>query len=162
MLCNHLLSAPGRSAALATLATLAACTGEPVGWAAQNQQICSPPPPFREAAPADAYQQAVARDECIHNWAYRLARSPDQADAVVGAVLGACRTSIVRSATMVAEGDPEAERFYLADFERSSRERALFRVVQARAGRCSLEPRATAASPATPPPADSAAANASG
>ena len=136
---------PRPAAALALLALLGACTGEPIGWAADQQQICSPPPPFREIAPADAYQQAVARDECIHNWAYRLSRSNDDAEAVVGAVIGACRTSIDRSATMVAAGDPEAERFYLAEFERASRERALFRVVQARAGRCSLEPRAIVA-----------------
>lgn len=130
---------------------LGACTGEPIGWTADQQQICSPPPPFREVAPADPYQQAVARDECIHNWAYRLARSDDGAEAVVGAVIGACRTSIDRSATMVAAGDPEAERFYLAEFERASRERALFRVVQARAGRCSLEPRAIQAQAVAPP-----------
>jgi hypothetical protein len=120
-----------------------ACSAEPIGWTGADAGICSPPPRFREAAPTDAYQQAVARDECIHAWAYRLARSTDAAEAVVGAVLGACRTPIARSATMVAEGDPEAERFYLAEFERTSRERALFRVVQARAGRCSLEPRAS-------------------
>ena len=140
-----------RIVALATLTLLCACTGEPIGWAADQQQICSPPPPFREVAPADAYQQAVARDECIHNWSYRLARSEDDAEAVVGAVIGACRTSIDRSATMVAAGDPEAERFYLAEFERASRERALFRVVQARAGRCSLEPRAIDAEALAPP-----------
>ena len=142
-------SRPSRLAAIALAALLGACTGEPIGWAADQAQICSPPPPFRETAPADAYQQAVARDECIHNWAYRLSRSDDDAEAVVGAVVGACRTSIDRSATMVAAGDPEAERFYMAEFERASRERALFRVVQARAGRCSLEPRAAEA-PAAP------------
>lgn len=141
----HVLAWRRRAAALALPALLGACTGEPIGWAADQQQICSPPPPFRETAPADPYQQAVARDECIHNWAYRLARSDDDAEAVVGAVIGACRASIDRSATMVAAGDPEAERFYLAEFERASRERALFRVVQARAGRCSLEPRAIGA-----------------
>lgn len=139
-----------RLAALGPLALIGACTAEPAGWTADQQRICSPPPPFREAAPADAYQQAVARDECIHNWAYRLARSNDDAEAVVGAVIGACRTSIDRSATMVAAGDPEAERFYLAQFERASRERALFRIVQARAGRCSLEPRAIEPEPAAP------------
>ena len=146
--CSRLL--PRRIAAIALVALLGACTAEPVGWTADRQQICSPPPPFREVAPADAYQQAVARDECIHNWAYRLSRSQDDAEAVVGAVIGACRTSIDRSATMVAAGDPEAERFYLAEFERSSRERALFRVVQARAGRCSLEPRAIEAQAVAP------------
>lgn len=152
---------PRRAAAFALLAMLGACTGEPIGWTADQQQICSPPPPFREVAPADAYQQAVARDECIHNWAYRLARSDDEAEAVVGAVIGACRTSIDRSATMVAAGDPEAERFYLAEFERASRERALFRVVQARAGRCSLEPRAIEAE-AVAPQADQAEAQGEG
>jgi hypothetical protein len=151
---------PRRAAALALVAALGGCTAEPLGWAADQRQICSPPPPFRESAPADAYQQAVARDECIHNWAYRLARSTDEAEAVVGAVIGACRTSIARSATMVAEGDPEAERYYLAEFERASRERALFRVVQARAGRCSLEPRADGVE-ALPQP-DSAGNNAAG
>ena len=140
-----------RAAVLPLLGLVAACTGQPIGWAADQQQICSPPPPFRETAPADPYQQAVARDECIHNWAYRLSRSDDDAEAVVGAVIGACRTSIDRSATMVAEGDPEAERFYLAEFERASRERALFRIVQARAGRCSLEPRAIEAEAVAPP-----------
>jgi hypothetical protein len=151
---NRSAPLPRRAAALALLALLGACTGEPIGWAADQAQICSPPPPFRESAPADAYQQAVARDECIHNWAYRLSRSEDDAEAVVGAVVGACRTSIDRSATMVAEGDPEAERFYLAEFERASRERALFRIVQARAGRCSLEPRSVEAE--APAPANQA------
>ena len=151
MLFAHPFFLPRRASALVPLALLGACTGQPIGWTADQQQICSPPPPFRETAPADPYQQAVARDECIHNWAYRLARSDDDAEAVVGAVIGACRTSIDRSATMVAEGDPEAERFYLAEFERASRERALFRIVQARAGRCSLEPRAIEAEAVTPP-----------
>ena len=158
------LAVPRRAAALAVLGLLGACTGQPIGWTADQQQICSPPPPFRETAPADAYQQAVARDECIHNWAYRLSRSDDDAEAVVGAVIGACRTSIDRSATMVAAGDPEAERFYLAEFERASRERALFRIVQARAGRCSLEPRAfeaeAAAAPASLGPAENVQQNA--
>ena len=98
--------------------------------------ICAAVPALRQEAAANAYQQAIQRDECIHRWGYRFAATPDQADSVVGAVIGACRAQIDRSATLLGEGDPEAERYYLAEMERVARERALYRVIQARAGNC--------------------------
>jgi hypothetical protein len=98
--------------------------------------LCAPVPASREQPAANAYQQAIQRDECIHRWSYRFAGVPDDADAVVGAVIGACRAQIDRSATMLGEGDPEAERWYLTEMERVARERALYRVIQARAGNC--------------------------
>lgn len=98
--------------------------------------LCDPIPPPRQQPAANAYQQAIQRDECIHRWGYRLAAAPDDADAVVGAVIGACRAQIDRSATLLGEGDEEAERYYLTEMERVARERALYRVVQARAGKC--------------------------
>ena len=101
-----------------------------------NRGICAPLPPVRQEAAADAYQQAIQRDECIHLWAYRLAHAPDEAEAVVGAVIGACRAQIDRSATILGNGDSEAERWYLSEMERVARERALYRVIQARAGNC--------------------------
>lgn len=109
-------------------ASLAEATGE--------DALCAPVPPVRQEAAANAYQQAVQRDECIHRWAYRFAGVPDDAEAVVGAVIGACRAQIDRSATMLGEGDSEAERWYLSEMERTSRERAMYRVIQARAGNC--------------------------
>ena len=66
-----------------------------------------------------------------------LDRAPDSAESVVGAVIGACRSQIDRSATMLGEGDQDAERYYLTEMERVARERALYRVIQARAGHCS-------------------------
>ena len=99
--------------------------------------ICAPVPAARQDNAANAYQQAIQRDECIHRWGYRLARAPDTAESVVGAVIGACRAQIDRSATMLGNGDPEAERWYLTEMERVARERALYRVIQARAGNCS-------------------------
>lgn len=108
--------------------SLADASGEP--------GICAEVPPQRQEPAANAYQQAIQRDECIHRWSYRFAAAPDDAEAVVGAVIGACRAQIDRSATLLGEGDPEAERWYLAEMERASRERALYRVIQARAGGC--------------------------
>lgn len=99
--------------------------------------LCVPVPAARTDQAANAYQQAVQRDECIHRWSYRFARVPDSAEAVVGAVIGACRAQIDRSATMLGEGDDAAERFYLAEMEKAAKERALYRVIQARAGNCS-------------------------
>jgi hypothetical protein len=99
--------------------------------------LCAPIPPVREKPAENAYEQAIQRDECIHRYAYLFARARDDADAVVGAVIGACRGPIDRSATMLGAGDPQAERWYLTEMERVARERALYRVIQARAGHCS-------------------------
>ena len=127
------------SLALLILLSLAGC-GEvrhSLADAHGDRGICAPLPELRQQAAADSYQQAVQRDECIHRFGYAFAAAPDPADAVVGAVIGACRSQIDRSATMLGEGDPEAERWFLEQMERAARERALYRVVQARAGSCS-------------------------
>jgi len=126
-------------AAAALLATLVGGCGElrpSLADAAGDRGICAPVPASREQPAANAYQQAIQRDECIHRWSYRFAHAPDEAEAVVGAVIGACRAQIDRSATMLGEGDAEAERWYLAEMERVARERALYRIIQARAGNC--------------------------
>lgn len=99
--------------------------------------LCAPIPAERHEAAADAYQQAVQRDECIHRWSYAFAAAPDSAEAVVGAVIGACRAQIDRSAAMLGQNDEEAERWFLAEMDRAARERALYRVIQARVGNCS-------------------------
>ncbi len=104
--------------------------------AAEEPGLCAEIPPVRDQPAQNAYQQAIQRDECIHRFSYRFARAPDDAEAIVGAVLGACRADIARSATLLGEGDPEAERWYLSEMERAARERAFYRVIQARAGNC--------------------------
>ena len=124
---------------LLACAMLAGCSGmkQSLADADGGAGICAPVPPARQDTAANAYQQAIQRDECIHRWGYRLARAPDSAESVVGAVIGACRSQIDRSATMLGEGDQDAERYYLTEMERVARERALYRVIQARAGHCS-------------------------
>lgn len=132
-----LRSKPALAATLALLATGCGELKTSLAEASSGESLCAPVPAARTDQATNAYQQAVQRDECIHRWSYRFARVPDSAEAVVGAVLGACRAQIDRSATMLGEGDDAAERFYLAEMEKAARERALYRVIQARAGNCS-------------------------
>jgi hypothetical protein len=123
----------------ALLASLAGC-GElraSLADARGRSDLCAPVPAARQDAAGDTYQQAVQRDECIHRWSYAFAAAPDSAEAVVGAVIGACRGQIDRSAAMLGQGDAEAERWFLAEAERAARERALYRIIQARVGNCS-------------------------
>lgn len=124
---------------LALLTALGACSEMRTSLAETpgGSGLCAPVPPVRQEPAANAYQQAIQRDECIHRWSYLFAPAPDSAEAVVGAVIGACRAQIDRSATLLGEGDPDAERWYLSEMERVARERALYRVIQARAGNCS-------------------------
>jgi hypothetical protein len=128
----------GRIASLALIAALGACAEMRTSLAETPGEagLCAPVPPVRQEPAANAYQQAIQRDECIHRWSYQFASVPDSAESVVGAVIGACRAQIDRSATLLGEGDPEAERWYLSEMERVARERALYRVIQARAGNC--------------------------
>lgn len=135
----HHASRRCRAAIAAATALLATGCGElktSLAEANGGESLCAPVPAARTDQAANAYQQAVQRDECIHRWSYRFAAVPDSAESVVGAVIGACRAQIDRSATMLGEGDDAAERFYLAEMEKAAKERALYRVIQARAGNC--------------------------
>lgn len=130
---------PLAAGTLAVAATLAGCTDVRTNLSdvgGRDARLCATVPELRQDPAANAYQQAIQRDECIHRWSYLFAPVADSAEAVVGAVIGACRAQIDRSATLLGEGDPEAERWYLQEMERVARERALYRVIQARAGNC--------------------------
>jgi hypothetical protein len=132
---GHIRFATWGAQGLALLA-LAGCGERPDGEAGRPSPLCAPIPAPRAQPAANAYEQAIQRDECIHRYAYLFAPTRDSAEAVVGAVIGACRAPIDRSATMLGNGDADAERWYLSEMERVARERALYRVIQARAGRC--------------------------
>ncbi|HZG46913.1 MAG TPA: hypothetical protein VEZ41_11715 [Allosphingosinicella sp.] len=124
---------------LAAASALGACSDTRISLAEVGRGeagLCAPVPTLRQDPAVNAYQQAIQRDECIHRWSYLFAPVADSAEAVVGAVIGACRAQIDRSATLLGEGDPDAERWYLQEMERVARERALYRVIQARAGNC--------------------------
>jgi hypothetical protein len=120
-----------------------------------DNKICTPFPtqPASNAAdpaavvPAPGGEQA-AFDDCLHRWAYRLARSGDDAENVGKAVMAACSPVLSRwnQATVAAQpaGTPDSavslvtgkESNTPADRFDMGQAKALFYVVQARAGNC--------------------------
>lgn len=149
------------AAALAAL-SLAACndtTRTAGAGGGGGNRLCTP---FAGAANANAPGAAAvappadpsaAMDDCLHRWGYALAASPDPAEAVAQATLAACASSLSRwnqqalvpglggpspaqAPSLVTGQDttPAAERYGFAS------RRALFYVVQARAGKCPAPP----------------------
>lgn len=132
---------------LATLA-LGACSSQP-GAMASNNKICADfklPKPALVGASADA----VAVDECVRRWAYSLAPSRDDAETVAEASAIACNTQLARwnQQAITQPGADEVSASLitgqattpLAEHNSFSRARALFYVVQARAGVCRPPP----------------------
>lgn len=137
---------PVLAAALAALA-LGACSAQTV--TGSNGKICAD---FKAKAapPAGLSADAAAVDECARRWAYSLASSRDDADTVAEAAAAACQTHLARwnqatlnqpaaeegSASLIT-GEPTTP---LAEHNNFTHARALFYVVQARAGSCAPPP----------------------
>jgi hypothetical protein len=141
-------------------AGLAGC-GQSGGKA--DSRICTP---FPEAvasnanapgAPSPTADPAGAVDDCLHRWGYTLAVSPDTAEAVAQATVAACTPALTRwnqqgAATGAAPQQPD-QAAQLApsllngqptnpfqEHYAYAQGRALFYVVQARAGKCAPPP----------------------
>jgi hypothetical protein len=140
------------AAAILVLATLGLTACEQGHDMAANSKICAD---FRAApktaAPVAAMDAgAVPVDECVRRWAYSLAASHDPADTVAEATVAACNTQLARwnQQTLSQPGaDMEAASITtgqqttpLAEHSAYTAGRALFYVVQARAGRCAAPP----------------------
>lgn len=107
---------------------------------------------------------AAALEDCLHRWAYTLAGSRDDAGLVADAVAAACRAPLVRwnqqsmSAAAAAQAPQEAPSLVtgqqtnpIAEHANFASDRALFYVVQARAGGCKPPPRKEGQAPMTSP-----------
>lgn len=152
---HHPLAAVLGLAALGLAALgLAACDDKGAGMAA-NSRIC---PDWKAAPAAGAVADGPAAvDECVRRWAYTLAPSRDDADAVAEAVATACVAPLQRwnqqalatpagdapSASIIT-GEPTTP---IAEHNAFANDRALFHVVQARAGRCAPPPVTKAGTP---------------
>lgn len=92
---------------------------------------------------------AMAVDDCLHRWGYTLAKSDDSADAVAAAVVAACSAPLARwnqqsLATAAGQGGLQQAPSLLTgeptnpivEHNNFAEGRALFYVVQARAGDC--------------------------
>lgn len=138
-------------AAVACLAAFSLTACEQQRTMAANTRICAD---FKTAKTAPAFgpadEGAGPLDECIKRWAYSLASSGDSADEVGGAAVAACSTQLSRwnQATLAGpNGDGEGPSLTtgqtttpLAEHYTLAHNRALFYVVQARAGNCSPPP----------------------
>lgn len=121
------------------------------------------------AAVAPPSDGAGVLDDCLHRWGYALAASTDDADQVANAAVAACSTALSRwnQHAMLPAGAPGTETTSaveapslitgetitpVAGRYAYAQGRALFYVVQARAGRCAPPPMNRGA-PATAPAA---------
>jgi hypothetical protein len=103
------------------------------------------------AVPGAPGSDAAARvDECVKRWAYSLASSPDDAAVVAEATKAACGTQLANwnqqivnqpgadgESASILTGEPTTP---LAEHNAFAERRALFYVVQARAGKCAAPP----------------------
>jgi|GEM_PF-740411 len=135
---NHSVCLPFPAAAGAnTTATTTTANGQPA-------------PPL--TAPPASDPSAVLED-CLHRWGYALASSSDDANQVATAVVAACGPAISRwNQAALAPGDEPAgpisapslitgqETNPMTEHYVFAQGRALFYVVQARAGKCAAPP----------------------
>lgn len=141
---------PVRLLPLVAVLGLAAC-GQPVA-----RGICTPFPTTPSAAasgapaPAPAVGDPAAPvEDCVHRWAYSLAGSRDSADEVAAATVAACSGQLSRWNQQTLAPAAQADAVSLVTGEATgpiaahhefAASRALFYVVQARAGRCAPPP----------------------
>lgn len=115
-------------------------------------KVCTP---FASAAAAPGDPSAVV-DDCLHRWGYSLAAASDPADQVARAVVAACAPAMSRwnQQTLAPGGASEAAPSLMtgelttpiAEHMSYAQGRALFYVVQARAGKCAPPAASPAAS----------------
>jgi hypothetical protein len=149
-----------RGLALAAFVALAGCSDRP----APNNAVCTafPAPantgatvttiapegaaPGAAGAPTQSANAATALEDCLHRWGYRLAGSPDPATVTAQATVAACGQSLsawnVQGAAEAQQGAQALDVFTgqatssPAQHAQFAHSRALFYVVQARAGHC--------------------------
>jgi hypothetical protein len=150
------------AAAALACAGLAGCNGH--GGTGGGGGICKP---FTAPAPSSApganaaasaqpgavpaapvTDSAAALDDCLHRWGYALAASSDPANLVGEAAVAACAETLSSwNQAGVGAGQVQAPSLMtgettnpIAEHHAFAEGRALFYVVQARAGRCSGPP----------------------
>ena len=152
---------PAMAAILLAAGALSACHRSGQAYGPVNGNLCRA---FHtDSSPLNTNDPAAVVDACLHRWAYSLAPSRDQADVVASAVSAACSAGLSRwnqqtlsqqaqpqagmsqpgmppapapdqqQATDLTTGQPTDMMTARAQFAQS---RALFYVVEARAGGC--------------------------
>lgn len=138
------------AAAALTLAalTLGACDSH--HEMAANPKVCVDFKQTKAAPIAPGAEGAAPVEECVKRWAYTLAGASDAADVVGEAAMAACAPQLSRwnqqalsqpgsdvEANSITTGQPTTP---LAEHNAFAASRAVFYVVQARAGSCAPPP----------------------
>jgi hypothetical protein len=139
--------------AVAGAAALAGCEAREK----PDARLCTPFTQAATPAPgtvAPAADPAGPLDSCLHRWSYALARSSDAADVVAAAAVAACGPTLgawnrqsIQPGPDGQQGPTEAMSLttgqpvnVFAAHHEFAENRALFWVVQARAGKCAAPP----------------------
>lgn len=142
-----------------------ACAGLAACQANDRKPVAGVCKPFPAAAAQPAATDGAAvLEDCLHRWAYTLARGSDDAGTVADAVVAACISPLSRwnqqsLSQAAAEGAPQEGQSLLtgettnpiAEHRNFTADRALFYVAQARAGGCKPPPRREGAPAMTNP-----------
>lgn len=121
---------------------------KPFTTAAAGTQPASAPGVNAMGAPVAAADPSTGLDDCLHRWGYALAPSTDAANTVADAALAACSTALTAwNQSALASGAQQAPSLVngqptnpLSEHYAFAQARALFYVVQARAGHCAPPP----------------------
>jgi hypothetical protein len=137
------------------LIVTAACAGLAACQSGDRRPVAGLCKAFPDAAAQPAPTDGAASlEDCLHRWSYTLAGGTDDAGSVADAVVAACTAPLTRwnqqSLTAAANEGGSQEALSLLTGEATSpiaehrnfaADRALFYVVQARAGHCKPPPR---------------------
>ena len=149
-----------RAAGLALMAALSLAACSDTDDAKLAKGICTPFAATPAAAATTAGVPALAPvaaadgagpvEDCLHRWAYSLAGAEDSAEVVAEATIAACSSALSAwnqaslagpagpsDAISLVTGEPTSA---IAEHRNFAASRALFFVVQARAGRCDPPP----------------------
>lgn len=116
---------------------LAACN-------APNSNVCSSITQLDVGKAADrvlADELPDSPEQCVHRWAYRLAVAAGSNTEIARAAVAACKEPIEYAAMPANKSipGPVAYEQAMKEVRADILEQALFRVVQARAGKCKVE-----------------------
>lgn len=151
---RHSVRTVGAWALIAVGPLLSACNqhaSAASGGLISDGKYCAPFAATATSAPGARTDPAAAFDDCVHRWGYALAPSHDPADVVAQATVSACGPILSQWSQQVMGsaqdmGAPsrrdqaEAASNPMAQQIRMAESRALFYVVQARAGGCAPPP----------------------
>ena len=127
-----------RCSILFVIILLAACSQK----TGDEDLICQQTPGFIVSAATSSVEQLETTEMCIHKWAYRLGRGAGSNTEIARATVGACREALDYYLKFkVEEANATDEPFSDEQWQESAKrfeELALFRVVQGRAGQCTI------------------------